>query len=145
EGTRSGQQLWAIQAMRQMKIETAKASLQRLVERSLSLAAQMVELNIKDKITLPVPGKNRDGEDYGEVTFGPKDINQYWDAWEVNFGQRIDPALLEQAKALSSLSENNWMPWRVSVEESGLTDSPQMWEDELIREKIERMPAILEI
>lgn len=144
EGTRSGQQLWAIQAMRQIKIESAKMELKSGMERALSLAAMIAETFLDDRLTLPVPGRDRQGNDMGEVTISPKDINGYWDGFEVSFGKRLDPALLEQAKALAALAANNWMPLRYSWEYSGLIDVPQEWEDELLLQAVERLDFIIE-
>lgn len=145
EGTRSGQQVWAIQAMRQMKVEPARQSLVKLVARSLELACMIAETVLADELTLPLPGKDRNGVDYGEVTVKPEDIDGYWDGWEITFGQRLDPALLEQAKALSALAANNWMPLKVSWEKSGLVDVPQEWEDELFIQATDRLDFILEL
>ena len=146
EGTRSGSQLWAVQAMRQLKVEAAKEELVRLVNRSLYLATQQIETVLRpDALVLPVPGKDRDGNDYGEVTIRPQDINGYWDGWEVSFGKRLDPALLEQAKALMALSANNWMPLKASWEMSGLVDVPTEWEDELYLQSANRLPFMIEM
>lgn len=144
EGTRSAQQLWAVQSMRTLKIESAKDAMTRGLNRALELAAMMIETNLNDKLTLPVPGKNRDGEDMGEVTIGPKDIDGYWSGFEVSLGRRLDPALLEQWKALQSLATNKWMPERVSYELSGATDNPQEWIDEKVREAVDALPFIIE-
>src|SRR5215471_16114032 len=77
EGTRSAQQLWAVQSMRTLKIESAKDALTRLLERSLELASMQLELMLGDKLTLPVPGKTKDGEDMGEVTEKPGGTNAF--------------------------------------------------------------------
>lgn len=144
EGTRSAQQLWAIQSMRTLKIESAKDSLTRGLERSLELAAMHCETVLKDTLTLPVPGKNKDGEDMGEVTVKPTDIDGYWDGFEVSMGRRLDPALLEQWKALSGLAQSKWMPHRTSIEMSGATDNPQEWIDEAVREAVDALPFVIE-
>lgn len=144
EGTRSAQQVWAIQSIRQLKIEPGKQAFQRGVERILGLATMMVEQNLKEPLTLPVPGKDREGRFLGEVRIGAKDVEGYYGNYTVNFGRRLDPALLEQAKALMSLATNNWMPLRTSWEMSGLTDSPQEWEDDLLRQSIDRIDFMLE-
>lgn len=144
EGTRSGQQLWAIQAMRQLKIESAKEELIRFVQRCLSLALMIIEERI-DELTLPVPGRDREGKELGEVTVRPKDIAGYYDGYEISFGRRLDPALLEQAKALQALALNNWMPLRVSWEMSGLVDVPQEWEDDLLLQATDRLDFMLEL
>jgi hypothetical protein len=144
EGTRSAQQLWAIQSMRTLKIESAKDSMTRGLERSLELAAMHVETYLKDSLTLPVPGKNKEGEDMGEVTIKPADIDGYWDGFEISMGRRLDPALLEQWKALAGLSKDKWMPERVSYEMSGATDNPQEWIDEKVREAVDALPFVIE-
>lgn len=146
EGTRSAQQVWAIQSIRQIKVEPGKQALQRGLERALMLAAQIIERFMPDdEVTLPVPGNNREGKPLGEVRITAKDIAGYDDAFDVTFGRRLDPALLEQAKALMGLSQNNWMPRRISWELSGLTESPSEWEDELIRQGIEGLDYMTEI
>jgi len=144
EGTRSAQQLWAVQSMRTLKIESAKDSLTRMLQRSLELAAMELEMMLGDKLTLPVPGKNREGEDLGEVTVGPADIGGYWEGFEVSLGRRLDPALLEQWKALQALQANKWIPHRQSIELSGATDNPQEWLDELVREAVDALPFVIE-
>lgn len=144
EGTRSAQQLWAIQSMRTLKIESAKDSMVRGITRALELAVMELEVCLQDKLTLPVPGKSRDGEDLGEVTVAPQDINGYWDGWEVSLGRRLDPAMLEQWKALQALQANKWLPHRTSIELSGATDNPQEWLDELVREAVDSLPFVIE-
>src|SRR5215831_17628305 len=144
EGTRSAQQLWAIQSMRTLKIESAKDSLVRGITRALELASMELEVCLQDRLTLPVPGKSRDGEDLGEVTVFPQDINGYWDGWEVSLGRRLDPAILEQWKALQALQANKWIPHRTSIELSGATDNPQEWLDELLREAVDALPFVIE-
>lgn len=145
EGTRSAQQVWAIQAMRQQKVDPARQELIRLVSGCLELAAMILETVVAERITLPVPGKDKEGNDYGEVTIGPNDVDGYWDGWTISFGRRLDPALLEQAKALSTLAANNWMPMKVSWELSGLAEVAQDWEDELLIQASERMDFMLEL
>jgi hypothetical protein len=150
DGTRSAQQVWAIQSMRAMKIETAKQNLMKMLQRVLALAAMEVEENLFDEtdrdrtLTLPLPGRDKEGNDLGEMKIGPSDINGYWEGFEVSFGRRMDPAVLEQAKALMALSQNNWMPIKKSWELSGLTDAPEEWEEELTLQAIDRLPFILE-
>jgi len=144
EGTRSAQQLWAIQSMRTLKIESAKDSLTRAIGRALELAAMQLEICLQDSLTLPVPGKDRNGEDLGEVTVRPEDIDGYWDGFEVSLGRRLDPAILEQWKALQALQANKWMPHRQSIELSGATDNPQEWLDEMVREAVDALPFVIE-
>jgi hypothetical protein len=144
EGTRSAQQLWAIQSMRTLKIESAKDALVRAITRALELAAMELEVCLQDRLTLPVPGKDRNGEDLGEVTIRPEDVDGYWDGWEVSLGRRLDPAILEQWKALQALQANKWIPHRTSIELSGATDNPQEWLDELVREAVDALPFVIE-
>lgn len=144
EGTRSAQQMWAIQSMRTLKIESAKDSLVRGITRALELASMELEVCLQDRITLPVPGKDRNGEDLGEVTIRPEDVDGYWDGWEVSLGRRLDPAILEQWKALQALQANKWIPHRTSIELSGATDNPQEWLDELVREAVDSLPFVIE-
>jgi len=144
EGTRSAQQLWAVQSMRTLKIESAKDALTRLLQRSLEVASAELELMLRDSLTLPVPGKNREGEDLGEVRVRPEDIDGYWEGFEISLGRRLDPALLEQWKALQALQANKWMPHRTSIEMSGATDNPQEWLDELVREAVDALPFVIE-
>jgi len=144
EGTRSAQQLWAIQSMRTLKIESAKDALVRGITRALELASMQLEVCLQDRLTLPVPGKDRNGEDLGEVTIKPEDIDGYWDGWEVSLGRRLDPAMLEQWKALQALQANKWIPHRTSIELSGATDNPQEWLDELVREAVDALPFVIE-
>src|SRR5215831_737045 len=144
EGTRSAQQLWAIQSMRTLKIESAKDALTRAISRALELAAMELEVCLQDRLTLPVPGKDRNGEDLGEITIRPEDIDGYWDGWEVSLGRRLDPAILEQWKALQALQANKWMPHRQSIELSGATDNPQEWLDEMVREAVDSLPFVIE-
>lgn len=145
EGTRSAAQLWAIQAMRQAKIDSAKDALQRMCTRAVELGFGIIEQMIGEAVTLPCPGKDREGKDLGEVTLGPSDIRGYRDGCRVFFTRRIDPALLEQAKTLMTFATNNWMPMEVSWKLSGLTDSPEEWRDLLITQSTERLPFILEL
>jgi hypothetical protein len=144
EGTRSAQQLWAIQSMRTLKIESAKDGMVRAITRALELASMELEICLQDRLTLPVPGHDRNGEDLGEVTIRPEDIDGYWDGWEVSLGRRLDPAILEQWKALQALQANKWIPHRTSIELSGATDNPQEWLDELVREAVDGLPFVIE-
>ena len=124
EGTRSAQQLWAIQSMRTLKIESAKDALVRAITRALELAAMELEVCLQDRLTLPVPGKDRNGDDMGEVTIKPEDVDGYWDGWEVSLGRRLDPAMLEQWKALQALQTNKWMPHRTQHRTLGRDRQP---------------------
>lgn len=147
DGTRSGQQVWAIQSLRQAKLDPAKDALVRLIQRSLYLALQQIELNLRgETLTLPIPGRDKEtGDDLGDVSVKATDIDGYWDCYNVSFGKRMDPAVLEQAKALSALAANNWMPLKVSWEYSGLADVPQDWEDALYLQSTDRQDFILQL
>lgn len=145
DGTRSAQQVWAIENNRQQKLDTPRTALETGMERALTLAFQQIEKMLKEPVTLPCASKGKDGKAVGEVTVGPDDINGYWDAFEVHFRRRLDPAQLEQAKTLMALSNGKWMPKSVSQELSGMTDFAQEWNDELMMESIESLPAMLEV
>lgn len=144
EGTRSGAQVWAIQSQRQLKIESAKQSLQRFLQLAFTLGAMHLDTVLKESVTLPVPGVNKDGEDQGEVKIGPRDIDGYWDGFEVSFGQRLDPALLEQNLRLADLVGKGYMPWLNAVEAGGMTDAPHEWYAQMIREKVNNLPFMYE-
>jgi hypothetical protein len=145
DSTRSAQQVFAIQSLRQVKLGSPKGALQRFVERALTLATMEIEQNLEgEKLTLPVPGRDKDGQDLGEVVIRPKDINGYWDGYIAVFDKRLDPAQLEQGKAVMAFSQNKWMPRRVSWELSGLTDAPQEWEDDLLLEAIDSTDIMIE-
>ncbi len=144
EGARSAQQVWAMQSVRMSKIDPAKQNLQELVRQALCLSLEIQEQMINEPLTLPVPGRDHETGDFlGEVTLRPEDIRGYYDGFEVSFGRRIDPAQLEQAKVLSGLAQQNWMPLKTSWEMSGLTDNPADWEDQLYLQAGERLPFIV--
>lgn len=145
EGTRSAQQVWAIQAIRQLKVDAAKAALQSALEDALSLAAEHLQNYLKEDLTLPVPGRDADGNEIGYVKIKWQDIQGYTDAFEVAFGRRMDPAMLEQAKALMTLAINNWMPLQESWLQSGMTDNPQEWEDALLLQGVNRQDFLLQL
>lgn len=144
ESTRSAQQVYAIQALRQQKVQPAKESFEALMGNALGLAVRLLETRLQEPITLPVPGRDREGTPIGEVTLTPSMVNGYYDGFEVKSSRRLDPALLEQAKTLMAFAMNNWMPLRQSIELSGLTDAPQEWLDELLEQSIDRLPAVIE-
>lgn len=145
ESTRSAQQLWAIQNNRQLKLESPRGSLQRLVERCLELAFQITETLMSEPLTLPVPGYDREGNALDEVTIRPEDINGYWDAAKVTFIRRLDPAMLEQAKIIQALVAAEFMPEEVGWELSGFTDSPEEWKDLIMDQKTEKLPFVMEV
>ncbi len=145
EGARSAQQVMAQQAIAEKKIAPARASLQRLVANALRLAFMIIQEVLEQPITLPSPGRDsKTGEWLGQVRITPDDVNSYWDNFDVYFTRRVDPAQLEQAKALSALASANWMPWRASVELSGFCDTPSEWEDDLYIQAADHTPFMLE-
>jgi hypothetical protein len=105
----------------------------------------IIECFLDEPLTLPLPGKDREGNPRGEVTVKPKDVQGYYNGYEVQFGRRLDPAMIEQAKALQIFATNNWMPLHESWRLSGLTDNPQEWEDLLLMQNIDRLPWIIEL
>lgn len=146
EGTRSAQQVWAIQSVRQIKVEPGKQDFQRAIEQMLTLMAEIICDWLPDeKITLPVPGRDEAGKPIGEITISAAEIEGYEESFNVTFGRRLDPALLEQAKAVMTLAQNMWMPRRVSWELSGLTDSPEEWEDELYLQQVNDLDFMKEV
>lgn len=146
EGTRSAQQVWAIQSIRQLKVEPAKQSLQQGIERLLMLTSRILVTRLPDeRLTMPVPGRDREGSPIGEVSIAVSDLESYEEAWDVTFGRRLDPAVLEQAKAVMGLAANNWMPRMKSWELSGLTESPEEWEDELYIQQVGDLDFMKEV
>lgn len=146
EGTRSAQQVWAIQSIRQLKIESAKDAMIRYMNRALYLAAcHLQDCGGGKSVTLPSNSRKDNGKYYGMVSVKAEDVKGYEEAFDVSFGRRLDPALIEQAKSLANLATNKWMPMRTSWEMSGLTDSPEIWHDLLILESVESLPFMLEI
>jgi len=148
EGTRSGEQVWAIQAQRLVKIESAKQALQTGIKGFLQLGAMIAELmvlNGGEVLTLPVPVPDEDGEDMGEVSVRARDIGRYWDGFDVDFGARIDPAMLAQAKELAQLAGTGWMPYEDSVQKSGMTRSAREWRKKLLRQKVDNLDFMAEL
>lgn len=145
EGARSAQQLWAYQSMRLNKLNQPKKNLASMMQQCLFMAASILETMIGESITMPVPGRDSEGNDYGQVTIGPDDISGYWGGFIVKFTNRLDPAQLEQAKALMAMAVNKWMPLKTSWMLSGLTESPQEWQDELILQATEGLDFMLEL
>lgn len=145
DSARSAQQVMAQQSLAEKKILPARKSLEALCAGALRLAMMIIQDVIAEPITLPSPGRNREGQWQGQVRIRPEDINGYWDKFEVNFTRRLDPAQLEQAKALAALSEANWMPWETSVELSGFCDVPGEWYDALLLQAVERQPYLQEL
>lgn len=146
EGARSAQQVWAVQSIRQQKVEPGKQDLQRGFEQALTMAAEIVIDRLPgQKITLPVPGKDEAGDPIGEIVITSADLDGYEESFTVTFGRRLDPALLEQAKAMMTLWSNKWMPYQTSVELGGLTDSPDEWKDMLLLEAVDNLDFMKEI
>ncbi len=149
DGTRSGQQVWALQTLRQLKIESARQGLQAMLRRALELAAMIIETNLLvkdgDRLVLPVPGRDKDGNDLGEVSISKGDIAGYWNGFVVLLDRRLDPAKIEQAKAMSALAQIRWIPRKTSWELSGLTDSTQEWEDLLLSESVNSLDFMIEL
>lgn len=145
EGTRSAQQVWGIESIRQRKLDTPRAALERMMERALALCFMQVEKMMQAPVTVPCEVKDANGDFFGEVTLKPSDINGYWDGFDVTFRRRLDPAQLEQATRLMALSNGKFMPKSIAQEMSGLTDFAQEWNDEMMDEVIESLPAMLEV
>lgn len=145
EGARSAQQVMAQQSLAEKKIAPARQALQRMIANALRLAFIIIEKVMERPLTLPSPGRDQQtGKWLGEVRIKPEDINSYWDNFDVYFTRRVDPAQLEQAKALSALAAANWMPWWDSVELSGFCDTPSEWQDRLYLQAAERTPFMTE-
>jgi hypothetical protein len=144
-GARSAQQLMAMNAEREKKLDAPRQSLQRFVTRCTSLAAMELEENLDGTLVLPVPGHDREGSDFGEVTIRPSDINGYYDGFEINFSRRMDPAVLEVNKTLMSMAQNNFISQRKALELGALVDNPQEELDELLDQATERQPWMTEL
>lgn len=145
EGTRSAQQVWAIQALRQQKVEPGKRALQLGTEQALTIMAEIIVDRFPgEKITLPVPGKDEKGDPYGEITITSADLDGYEESFSVTFGRRLDPAMLEQATKLMALWANKWMPYLASVELSGMTDSPEEWVGQRLLEDVDNLDFMKE-
>jgi hypothetical protein len=113
----------------------------------LRLATIILELFLPDEpLVLPLPGTRIGMNPRGEVSDqARRTFNGYYNGYEVNFGRRLDPATIEQAKALQVFATNNWMPLHESWRLSGLTDNPQEWEDELLLQSVDRLPWVIEL
>lgn len=146
EGTRSAQQVWAIQNARQAKLESPRANAERLVARCVGFAFQILEQVLKEPITLPVPGKDRTtGKDNGEVTLRPADIDGYYDGVQISFTRRIDPALIEQWKAGMGFSVNNFLPLEWIWDNFDVTDDVEELMDMMLDQETENLPFIKEL
>lgn len=144
ENARSAQQVMALQSTQQRKLDPARAELQRGAAKAIKLAFQIIEHCIGESITLPLPEKDREGDWAGEVKLGPKDIDGYVECIEVIFGPRLDPAMIEQWKALAALAAGGWMPLKTSWQLGGATDVPADWWNDLMLENVERLPFLLQ-
>lgn len=145
DGTRSAQQLLALNAQREKKLTAPQQALQRFLERALSLAAMELEENLDGTLILPIPGKDRLGNDLGEVQIKPDDVDGYWDGFEVAFSRRLDPAILEVNKALQSFAQNNYISLKTAHTLGGLVDDPQEEEDNILDQSTERQPWFTEL
>lgn len=144
-GARSAQQLMAMNAEREKKLDAPRQSLQRFVARCTTLAAMELEQNLDGRLVLPVPGHDREGNDFGEVVIKASDVNGYYDGFEVNFSRRLDPAVLEVNKTLMSMAQNNFISQRKALELGGIVDNPQEELDELLDQATERQPWMTEL
>jgi hypothetical protein len=145
EGTRSAQQLWAIQAQRQQKIEDARQGLKRALQKCLRLMAMQIEQNLDERVTLPISGRDEDGDPLGEVSIGPRDIAGYYDAFDVRIGRTSDPAALEAAKTWQAMAQNNFVSLETAWERSDLDIDAEEEMDRLIDQAINRDPTMMEL
>lgn len=142
---RSAQQLMALNAEQEKKLDCPRQSLQRWCERVTSLAAMELEQNLDGRLVLPVPGHDHEGNDFGEMTITPKDVNGYYDGFEINFSRRLDPAVLEVNKALMGMAQNNYISQRKALELGALVDDPQAELDELLDQATEKQPWMISL
>jgi hypothetical protein len=126
--TRSAEQVWALQGVRQAKLTAAGGSLAALWWEAMVLATWIVDEMFGEPLILPIPGKNREGIFLGEVRITPEIIDGYYEGFEVAFGRRLDPALLEQWKTLSMLAGNSFLPLDQAWLMGGVTDTPREFE-----------------
>jgi hypothetical protein len=96
-------------------------------------------------LTLPLPGRDEQGNERGQVSIRAADLKDYADCYEVTFGSRPDPALIELNKSLMAFSQGGYMPIRTAIEMGGLTDVAQDWLDEMRRQKLENLPGQAEL
>ncbi len=144
-GARSAQQLMAMNSEREKKLDAPRQSLQRFVARCTMLAAMELEQNLGGTLILPVPGHDRDGNDFGEVVIKPSDVDGYYEGFEINFSRRLDPAVLEVNKELMGMAQNNYISQRKALELGALVDNPQEELDELLDQATERQPWMVEL
>ncbi len=142
---RSAQQLMALNAEQEKKLDCPRQSLQRFCQRVTSLGAMELEQNLDGRLVLPVPGHDHEGNDFGEMTVTSKDINGYYDGFEISFSRRLDPAILEVNKALMSMAQNNYISQRKALELGALVDDPQEELDELLDQATEKQPWMISL
>jgi hypothetical protein len=146
EQARSAQQAWAQMAMRQLKLEPAKSADQTGLAQAFRLATVIGSIFLDDDVlTLPLPGRDEQGNERGQVSIRAADLKDYADCYEVTFGSRPDPALIELNKSLMAFSQGGYMPIRTAIEMGGLTDVAQDWLDEMRRQKLENLPGQAEL
>jgi hypothetical protein len=143
--TRSAEQVWALQGIRQAKLTSAGGSLSALWWEAMVLATWIADDMFGEPLILPVPGKDRNGVFLKEVRITPEIIDGYYEGFEVAFGRRLDPALLEQWKTLSMLAGNSFLPLDQAWLIGGVTDTPREFERALMRQAMERIPWMVEI
>ena len=143
ENARSAQQLYAQQAIRGLRTESARDALQRLLEKALGLVMMEIETIVGVRVSMPYPVKAKD-TDFGIVSIGPKDIDGYWGGFRVNFGRRIDPATMEQAKAIFGWVQNKAISWETGQEIAEIIDDIPEEEERLILESVDRLPFMIE-
>jgi hypothetical protein len=143
--TRSAEQVWALQGVRQAKLTAAGGSLSALWWEAMVLATWIADDMFGEPLILPVPGKDRNGVFLKEVRITPEIIDGYYEGFEVAFGRRLDPALLEQWKTLSMLAGNSFLPLDQAWLIGGVTDTPREFERALMRQAMERIPWMVEI
>lgn len=144
-GARSAQQLMAMNSEREKKLDAPRQSLQRFVARCTMLGAMELEQNLDGTLVLPVPGHDREGNDFGEVSVKPSDIDGYYDGFEITFSRRLDPAILEVNKQLMAFAQNNYISQRKALELGAIVDNPQEELDELLDQATERQPWMTEL
>ncbi len=145
EHTRSAQQAAMFQAAKALKVEAARQALITGLERCLELAFMEIEENLREPLTIPVPGRDEAGDDLGHITIRPRDIGGYYNAVHLSFGQRVDPAMLEQAKVYQAFAQNNFLSMETAWEKSEIVDDPQQEMDRLVRQGVERLPIFQEL
>ncbi len=143
EQARGASQQWAQQAQRQLKMERAKSALQTGMAQCFRLATQIGERFLgEETLVLPLPGRDQQGQERGQVAIKRGDLAGYPDCYKVSFGARMDPAMLELNKGLQVMHQNGVMPLRAAHELGGMVEVAQDWIDDLRLEKLEQHPAM---